>query len=160
GHGGHTRPDHRTSARGLADRTIQLALGIFYQPAVWSTRRRRNSDLHLRDPARSARGIRLLWFRELEPGDRRVANDARPRRAEGLVRFERDLGRSNDRGARPLLVRRPYRDSHRPLLPQSRPAERRQLRNRHIAHVPHRHSALWDDDPVADNAAGSDELSG
>ena len=45
-----------------------------------------------------------------QPRDRRAADDARPRRAQGLVRLDRDLDRGDDRRARLLSVRRPHRD--------------------------------------------------
>ncbi len=91
---------------------------------------------------------------------RRPADAARPGRAQGLVRLDRDLGRGGDRRARPLPVRGPHRDRHRPVVPQPRALERRQLRRRHDPDVPRRHPALRHDGSVADNAAGSAELSG
>ena len=46
----------------------------------------------------------FVGFLTPEPGDRRLAIDARPRRIEGLVPFERDLDRGDDRRARLLPV--------------------------------------------------------
>ena len=43
--------------------------------------------------------VRFFRLRDAEPGDRRAADDARPRRAEGLVRLDRDLDRGDDRRA-------------------------------------------------------------
>ena len=40
GHGGHSGPDHRSGARRLADRRLQLALGVLHQPAGRGARRR------------------------------------------------------------------------------------------------------------------------
>ena len=45
---------------------------------------------------RPSRAFRLLRLRRVEPRDRRVADDARPRRAERLVFLERDLDRDSD----------------------------------------------------------------
>src|SRR6266571_4985110 len=42
-------------------------------------------DFHPPDPQRASRGVRFRRVSHLEPGDRRVAIDARPRRVEGLV---------------------------------------------------------------------------
>ena len=44
----------------------------------------------------------LLGLRHLEPGDRRLADAARPRRIEGLVRLDRDLGRDRRSAALPF----------------------------------------------------------
>src|SRR5580693_227114 len=136
GHGGHTRPDHWAGTRRLADRPVRLALGLFYQRAGWRPRRSRDSDIHPRDSARPPRGVRLLRFRHPKPGDRRLADVPGPRRAQGLVRLDRDLDRSNHRRARFLLVRGPYRDRDQPLFPQPRAVEGRQLRRRHDPDVP------------------------
>ncbi len=40
GHGRHPRPDHRAGARRLADRQLQLALGVLHQPAGRACSRR------------------------------------------------------------------------------------------------------------------------
>src|SRR5205085_6558922 len=80
--------------------------------------------------------------------------------AEGLVRLDRDLDRDDDRRARLLFVYGAHRDGDRAVVPQPRSLEGRQLRSRNDPDVPRRHSAVWDDGLVADDAAGSVELPG
>ena len=65
---------------------------------------------------RNSTGRSIPWLGE--PGDRRIAIDARPRRAEGLVPFERDLGRGADGllGPRLDLCARIVLTSERPSL--------------------------------------------
>jgi DHA2 family multidrug resistance protein len=59
-------------------------------------------------PLRASRTIRFRRVPDLESGHRRLAIDARPRRAEGLVPFERNLARGDGLGARLLPVYRAY----------------------------------------------------
>ena len=148
GHGRHIGPDHRPGARRLADRPVQLALGVLHQRAGRGSRRRRHPDLHPRDASRPPRGVRLLWLCHIELGDRRLADAARPRRAQGLVRLARDLCRGDDLRARPLPVHRAHRDGNRPVIPQPRSVEGHQLHHRHDTDVPHRHPALRDHDVI------------
>ena len=52
GHRRHGRADLRTDARRLADRQLQLALGVLHQPAGRHHRLLRHPLVHPRDPAR------------------------------------------------------------------------------------------------------------
>ena len=65
-------------------------------------------DFHPPDPQRASRTVRFRRVPDAEPGDRRVAIDARPRRVEGLVPFERDLDRGDGRRARVLPIHRAH----------------------------------------------------
>ena len=85
-------PDPRPAARRLADRRLQLALGVPDQRAGWHPRlagRRRKSA----DRRQSAVALRLARLRLSRRRYRRAAVDARSRPAEGLVRLHRDPDR-------------------------------------------------------------------
>ena len=95
------RADHGAGARRLADRVLQLALGLLHQPAGRRAVHARHHGLHALDAATcTARRSTSSALSTLEPRDRRVAADARPRRAQGLVQLDRDLDRGDDRRAR------------------------------------------------------------
>ena len=115
--------DLRPGARRLADLRLQLALGVLHQPAGRGDRHPRHADLRPRQPPRPSRAVRPARLRHPEPGDRRLADAARPRRAEGLVRLDRDLGRGGAVRRRVLSVHRPHGDGDRPLVPQPRSVE-------------------------------------
>ena len=73
-----------------------------------------------------------------EPRGRRVAADARPRRVEGLVSFERNLDRGGGFRARLLPVHGAHGDHRRALVSQPRPLEKPEFRRRHPIDVQRR----------------------
>ena len=103
------RPDPRPDARRLADRELQLALGLLHQPADRHRSPSSASPAFLPETERNA-GAKLDWFGfgTLEPRDRRAAGHARPRRAARLVRLRRDLDRGDRRRLGLLPVPRPH----------------------------------------------------
>ena len=152
--------DLRPGARRLADLRLQLALGFLYQPAGRDYRHARHADFRPRKPPWSPRAVRPARLCHPEPGDRRSADAARPRRVEGLVRLDRDLGRSRDLQPGVLPVHRAHRDGYRPIVCKSRPAEKPQFHGRYGADVHGRADHERHLGAVADDAAGSDELPG
>ena len=69
-------------ARRLADRDLQLALGVLHQPAVRHPGRRSACSLFMpRDRARDQLRVRLVRLRHAQHRHRRAADDARPRPA-------------------------------------------------------------------------------
>ncbi len=123
GHRRHARPDLWPDARRLADRELQLALDLLHQPAGRGYRRSRHHGFHPRNAARASRSLRFFRFCQLERCGRRLADAARPRRAQGLVRLDRDLGRGGDRHGCGLSLHRPYGDRRRAVVSEPRSAE-------------------------------------
>ena len=91
GHGGDARADHGADARRLSHRFLFLALGVLRQPAVRHPHHRRTVALHERNPDPARRALLLVRLPQPLARHRIVADDARPRRAARLVRFDRDL---------------------------------------------------------------------
>src|SRR5438874_1402117 len=79
------RADHGAGTRRLADPGTQLALGVLHQPADRSAVYAWRPRLHPSQPQHPSRAVRRRRIPRVEPGDRRLAAAARPRRAEGLV---------------------------------------------------------------------------
>src|SRR6516225_12250323 len=90
---------------------------------------------HAPDPLRASRTVRFLRVPRAEPGDWRPPIDARPRRTEGLVPFERNLARGDGLRARLLSFCGAYDNHRRALVSQPGPAEECQFLDRHRADV-------------------------
>ena len=104
----HGRPDHRADAGRLADRQLQLALGVLHQPAGRHRRLPRHGRLSAEHRQTRPR-FRLLRLRHAVARRRRAAADARPRRRRRLVLRRRDMDRAWPRHHRLLGVHRPSR---------------------------------------------------
>jgi DHA2 family multidrug resistance protein len=65
---------------------------VFYINLDRHHRLLRYPGVHPRDPTCVERAFRFFWLRRAWRGDWRVADATRPRRAQGLVPFDRDLG--------------------------------------------------------------------
>jgi DHA2 family multidrug resistance protein len=122
GTGTHFGPSYRSGARRLVDRRLQLAL-VFYINLPVGALATLGIQIFIRETRRAPRAVRLLRLRHVEPGDRRLTADARPRRAQGLVQLDRDLDLSDDRRALLLPLCRPHRNGHRPVFSEPRSAE-------------------------------------
>ena len=103
-HGRDDGPDLRPDPRRLADRQLQLALGLLHQRPVRHRHRDRPADLPEGEPAQRQRQARLDRLRRAQPGDRLVPDDARPRRDAGLVQLARDHHRGLHRRHRILRL--------------------------------------------------------
>ena len=108
----HGRADHRPDARRLADRELQLALGVLHQPAGRHHRLPRHGRLSAGHRQAAAR-LRFLRLRHAVARRRRAAADARPRRRGRLVLRRRDLDRARPGDHRLLGVHRPSADGAR-----------------------------------------------
>src|SRR5947199_125975 len=104
-------------------------------------------------PAGSASNTSSSPPSSASPSPRRCAVGARPRRVEGLVEFERDLDRSDNRGARRLPVQRAHRNHRRTVVPQPRPVEEHQFHRRYGADVCRRADHDRDARTVVDDVA-------
>ena len=113
GHRRDARPDHGADAGRLADRHLQLALGVPDQPAGRHRHRARPPAVHGGDQAAIPHALRLVRIPCARHRHRLAATDARPRRAGRLVRIERDLDRDHRRVRGLLLLLRAFAD-HRP----------------------------------------------
>ena len=97
---------------------------IFYiNLPVGRDRQPRHPDLYPRDAAYAPRSLRLLRLCDVEHRHRRIADDARPRRAQGLVQLDRDLGRGACLRCLLLFVHRAHRHGQRSVFYQPRPVE-------------------------------------
>src|SRR5439155_27125112 len=117
------------------DLRIQLALGLLHQPAGRRGVHAGRPPFPPPDPLRASRAVRFLRVPDAEPGDRGLAINARPRRAEGLVPFGRNLDGGDGRRARLLPVYRAYGHYRRALVSEPRPIEERQFLGRNGADV-------------------------
>ena len=79
GHRSHDRADCRPCARRLADRQLQLALGVLHQPAGRDHCLPRHPCFHSREPSRPPRSLRFFRLCGTRRRDRRAADAARPR---------------------------------------------------------------------------------
>ncbi len=85
GNGDHARADHGADPWRLADRNLQLALGVLHQPAVRPARRRWSDDLSSEQRPTATAALRLAWIWDAGDCDRCHAVDARPWPGPGLV---------------------------------------------------------------------------
>ena len=95
GHGRDARADHGADARRLSHQFLFLALGVLRQPAVRHPHHRRTVALHERNPDPARRALLLVRLPQPVARHRIAADDARPRRAARLVRFDRDHRRGD-----------------------------------------------------------------
>ena len=116
GHGRDGGPDPGPDARRLADRGLQLALGVLHQRADRHPDLRRPLGLSQRNQDQQDR-LRLVRLRHALDRHRLVPDDARPRRAARLVLLDRDLDRGRAGGARLLSL--PGADLHGRSSPSS-----------------------------------------
>ena len=86
-HGRDDGPDLRSHPGRMAYRQLQLALGVLHQRAVRHRDRDRPGDVPEGELVRQVGETRLDRLRCVEPGDRLVPDDARPRRDTGLVQL-------------------------------------------------------------------------
>ena len=102
------RADSRPHARRLAHRVLQLALGVLHQPALRAVGLAGFGDLCQGNRDRPLAPFRPAGVCHVEPGNRRPADDAGPRRVAGLVRQPG----SRDRGHAHRPVSLPLRRAH------------------------------------------------
>ena len=108
GHGRGDRADPRPDARRLSDGLLQLALGLLHQPAAGD--RDGCGPVAVPQGHRPEKAVRVRLPRICRAESRawRPAAHARPRRAAGLVRLDRDHRLRRPVRARLLPVRGPH----------------------------------------------------
>ena len=136
GHGGHGRSDSRAHPGRLADRRLQLALGIFHQRSDRLPGHLRRLAIHPPGARGETAEFRRVRICHLELGRRRAADAARSRPTERLVLVDGNLDRGHRSGRDEHLLRRAYPDdAGRQGLRRLSAVQEPELRHRRLVHL-------------------------
>ena len=156
GNGGDDRPDPWPDPGRLADRVLQLALGVLHQSAAGYHRLRRHGPVHAGFRALHPR-LRQVRLPAAGSDDRQRPAADGPRRDRRLVRLPRDPALLRPGRFQPVDVRDTHA-AHRQPVPVAGGVQGPQPGHQSVLHLLHRHHSAGHHGPAAALHAEPDGL--